>query len=118
MANVTVPVGANTATVQVLDANGVDISGSCVITATSSDPTVIQIGSPDPTTKNVIPFTALVPNGTADVVYDASNSAGDLQQTDTLTVAVTAPASMLIVYGTSVATHAAAGGGAGHKRGK
>lgn len=110
MATITVPSGPNTATVQVLDANGADITGTCTITATSSDPTVIQIGSPSASTPNVIPFTALMPAGTADILYDASNSAGDIQQTDVITVAVTAPASMTVTYGTVIATHVAAHG--------
>jgi hypothetical protein len=107
MANIVVPVGPNTATVQVLDANGVDITGSCSITATSSDPTVVAIGNPDATTPNVIPFTALVPNGTATVTYTASNAAGTFSQSDNIQVFVTAPASMMITYGTTVPAHAA-----------
>lgn len=104
MSQVNVPMGANSATVQVLDANGADITGSCAITATSSDPTQVAIGNPDPTTPNVIPFTALVAGGVADITYDANNSAGDLQQTDTLTVVVTAPGSMLLTYAASIPT--------------
>jgi hypothetical protein len=101
----TVPVGPNTATVQVLDANGVDITGSCSIVAVSSDPTTIQIGSPDATTPNVIPFTALVPgvSGTT-ISYTASNSAGQVVQVDTLDVQITAPASMVVTYGTTIPT--------------
>lgn len=104
MSQVNVPMGANSAAVQVLDANGADITGSCAITATSSDPTQVAIGNPDPSTPNVIPFTALVAGGTADITYDANNSAGDLQQTDTLTIVVTAPGSMLITYAATIPT--------------
>lgn len=104
MSQVTVPLGPNSASVQVLDANGADITGSCAITATSSDPTQVAIGNPDPSTPNVIPFTALVAGGTADITYDANNAAGDLQQTDTLTIQVTAPGSMLITYGATIPT--------------
>jgi hypothetical protein len=89
----------------VLDANGADITGSCTITAVSTDSTVIQIGTPDPTTPATIPFTANTPGSSADVTYSASNAAGEVQQTDTLNVQVTAPASMLITYGTTVAVH-------------
>ena len=104
MSQVTVPLGPNSATVQVLDANGADITGSCAITATSSDPTQVAIGNPDPASPNVIPFTALVAGGTADITYDANNAAGDLQQTDTLVIQVTAPGSMLITYAASIPT--------------
>lgn len=97
-----VPVGPNTATVQVLDPTGSDITGSCTITAVSSDPTVIQVGNPDAATPNIIPFTALVPASTADVTYTATNSAGQVVQTDNLSVEVTAPTSMVITYGTTV----------------
>jgi hypothetical protein len=100
--NVTVPTGANTATVQVLDANGADITGSCTLQVASSDSTIIQIGSPDAASPNVIPFTALGEGGSADVSYTATNAEGQVVQTDTLTVAVTAPASMVITYGTTV----------------
>ena len=100
--NVTVPVGANTATVAVLDANGSDITGSCQITATSSDPTEIQIGTPDAATPNVIPFTALVAGGTATVTYQASNNAGTIMQSDTLTIAETAPSTMTVTYGATI----------------
>jgi hypothetical protein len=101
---VTVPTGSNAATVQVLDMNGSDITGSCVITATSSDSTVIQIGNPDPTTPNIIPFTALTGGGTATITYDASNASGQVSQTDSITVAVVAPGSMVVVYSASIPT--------------
>ena len=100
--NVTVPPGPNTATIQVLDANGTDISGSCQVAAVSSDPTQVQIGTPDAATPDVIPFTSLVPGGTANITYTATNSAGSIQQVDTLTIEVTTPTSMVVTYGTSV----------------
>ena len=102
MSLVTVPMGPNSASIQVLDANGGDITGSCAIVATSSDPTQIAIGNPDPATPNVIPFTSLVAGGTADITYDASNALGDVQQTDTLTIQVTAPGSMIVTYGAAI----------------
>jgi hypothetical protein len=101
--SVIVPSGANSATVQVLDANGADITGSCSIAAVSSDPTVVQIGSPDATTPNIIPFTAVgAPGSTATITYTATNPAGSVEEVDTLTVQVTAPASMVVTYGTTV----------------
>jgi len=102
MSTVVVPVGANTATVQVLDANGTDITGSCSITAVSSDPTQVAIGTPDVTTPNVIPFTGLIPGGTATITYTATNSAGNVVQIDTLQIQLTAPASMVILYGATL----------------
>ena len=105
--SVTVPTGANTATVQVLDATGADITGSCSIAATSSDSTVVQIGSPDAATPNVIPFTAMKPGGTATVTYVATNSQGNTQEVDTLTIQITAPASMTVTYGTVIPPAAA-----------
>ena len=101
----TVPVGPNSATVQVFDPNGADITGSCTITATSSDPTVVQIGSPDPTQPAVIPFTSLVPGGTATISYTATNAAGEVDETDTINIQITAPASMTIMYGTTIPVH-------------
>src|SRR6516164_569650 len=95
--SVTVPTGANTATVQVLDATGADITGSCSIAATS----------PDATTPNVIPFTAMKPGGTATVTYVATNSQGNTQEVDTLTIQITAPASMTVTYGTVIPPAAA-----------
>jgi hypothetical protein len=86
----------------VLDATGADITGSCSINAVSSDSTQVAIGNPDPTTPNVIPFTALVPGGTATITYTAANSAGNVMQTDTLQIQVTAPASLTIIYAASI----------------
>jgi hypothetical protein len=100
--NVTVPLGVNAATVQVLDANGSDITAGCTITAVSSDPSVIQIGNPNAANPNIIPFTALKEGSTATIDYTATNSAGEVSQTDSVTVTVTAPASMVIVYTTTV----------------
>jgi hypothetical protein len=100
--NIVVPLGPNSAAVQVLDQSGADITGSCSISAVSSDPTQVQIGSPDPSTPNVIPFTSLVEGGTADINYSASNSAGQVQQTDTISIQAAAPTSMKIVYGTTI----------------
>lgn len=100
--NVTVPTGPNTATLQVLAADGSDVTGSCTITATSSDPTIIQIGNPDASTPNVIPFTALLAGDTADVTYTATNAAGSTTQTDTLTIAEPAPAGMTVTYGSVI----------------
>jgi hypothetical protein len=100
--NVTVPTGPNTATVQVLDANGADITGSCAITASSSDPTVVLVGNPDPASPNVIPLVGLTAGSSADVTYTGANASGTTTQTDTITVAVTAPAGMVVTYGTSI----------------
>ena len=103
MSNVIVPSGPNTATVQVLDANGADITGTCSIAATSSDSTVVSIGSPDPATPATLPITAVgAPGSTATLTYTAMNSAGTVTQTDTLTVQITAPATMVITYGTTI----------------
>jgi hypothetical protein len=99
---IVVPTGANSAEVQVLDANGADISGTCQLQAESSDPTVIQIGNPDATTPNLIPFTALQPGATATIKYTATNSVGNVSQTDTLQVEVTTPSSMKVTYGTTL----------------
>jgi len=99
---VTVPVGPNSATVKVLDGTGADITGSCTINAVSSDSTQVQIGNPDPTMPSVIPFTALVPGGSASITYTATNSAGEVDQTDTLHIQITSPASMVIVYAASL----------------
>jgi hypothetical protein len=107
MSTVVVPVGPNSASVQVLDANGADITGSCSINAVSSDSTMVAIGNPDPTTPNVIPFTALVPGGTADITYTAVNSAGQVTQTDTLQIQVTAPTSLVITYAATMPLTAA-----------
>jgi hypothetical protein len=90
-----------------LDATGADITGSCSIAATSSDSTVVQIGSPDAATPNVIPFTAMKPGGTATVTYVATNSQGNTQEVDTLTIQITAPASMTVTYGTVIPPAAA-----------
>jgi hypothetical protein len=97
--NLIVPLGSNTATVKALDANGGDVTASCTFLAESSDPTVIQIGNPDATTPNVIPFTALMAGSTANITYTATDEAGSITATDTLTVSVNAPASLTIVYG-------------------
>jgi hypothetical protein len=103
MSAFTVPAGANSATLQVLDANGVDITAGCSVAAVSSDSTVIAIGNPDPTTPNVIPFTAVGAEGSsATVTYTATNSAGSTQQVDTLTITVTAPATINVTYGTTI----------------
>jgi hypothetical protein len=102
MSTVVVPPGPNTATVQVLDANGADITGSCSITAVSSDPTVVQVGSPDASTPNVIPLTALKEGGACTITYTGSNAMGSATQTDNVSVALTAPASMTVVYGATV----------------
>ena len=103
MSNVIVPSGPNTAMVQVLDANGADITGTCSIAATSSDPTVVQVGSPDPATPATLPLTAVgAPGSTATISYVSMNSAGTITQSDTLTVQITAPATMVITYGTTI----------------
>jgi hypothetical protein len=109
--NITVPTGANSADVQVLDSNGADITGTCTITAESSDPSVVAIGNPDPASPAMIPFNVVGAEGsTADIVYTATNASGNVAQTDVLVVAVTVPTSMVITYGTTipVATPAAA----------
>jgi hypothetical protein len=107
MSTVIVPVGPNTATVQVLDANGSDITGSCTITAVSSDPTQLAIGNPDATTPNVLPFTAITPGGSVTVDYEAANAQGNVIQTDTIQIEVTAPSSMVITYGATLPATAA-----------
>jgi len=107
MSTVVVPVGPNTATIQVLDANGSDITGSCTITAVSSDPTVLAIGNPDATTPNVIPFTSNTPGGSVTVDYEAANASGNVIQTDTIQIEITAPSSMLITYGATLPQTAA-----------
>ncbi|MBA0085743.1 MAG: hypothetical protein HRJ53_12165 [Acidobacteria bacterium Pan2503] len=103
---VTVPEGPNSATVKVLDGTGADITGSCTINAVSSDSTIVQIGNPDPTMPSVIPFTALVPGGSATIMYTATNSAGEIDQTDTINIQITAPASMVIVYAATLPVRA------------
>jgi hypothetical protein len=105
MANqtVVVPMGVNEAYVSVLDQYGNDITGSCTITAASSDPTVIQIGTTDASRPSTIPFTALTTGGKATVQYAATNPMGQVQQTDTLQVEVIAPSSMLVSYKTTLA---------------
>ena len=108
MADINVPLGPNAATVKVLDQTGADITGSCSIAAVSSDPTQIQIGNPDPTTPNVIPFTALVEGGSASVQYTASNSAGQVVQSDTLHIQAATPTSMQITYQSSLSKAAPA----------
>jgi hypothetical protein len=97
-----VPLGANAATVQILDAQGNDITSTCTITAQSSDPTVLAVGTP--TSPNVIPFTALKEGGSATLSYTAVNNAGQIQEVDTLDVVVTAPASMNVTYAQTVVT--------------
>jgi len=51
----------------------------------------------------VIPFTAANPGtqGTT-ITYTATNAAGQVVQTDTVDVMVTAPVAMTIVYGTTI----------------
>jgi len=101
MATVVVPVGANSASVKALDQNGSDVTSSCQIQAVSSDPTVIQIGTPDATTPSTIPFTALK-IGAATISYTATNDQGSAQYSDTLDVQAAAPASMTVTYGTTM----------------
>lgn len=97
---VQIPLGPNTATITVLDQSGNDITSTCTITAVSADPTVVAVGTP--TSPNVIPLTALKEGGSTTVAYTAVNSAGQIVETDTLNVVVTAPASMSVAYAASV----------------
>ena len=43
---VVVPIGPNSSNLQVFDQNAADITGACQINAVSSDPSIIQIGTP------------------------------------------------------------------------
>jgi|SRR5215472_1760141 len=100
---VTIPTGPNTATIQVLDAAGADITGTCTFVASSSDPTVVQIGNPDSSTPNVIPLTGVGAEGSScTVTYTAMNSMGQVVENDTVNITVTAPATMVVTYGTVV----------------
>jgi hypothetical protein len=115
--NITVPTGQNSAKVQVLDSNGADITGTCAITAESSDPSVLAIGNPDPASPATIPFNVVGAEGSsADIVYTATNASGNVAQTDTLTVAVTVPTSMLITYATTIPVAAPASAPAKSKK--
>jgi hypothetical protein len=102
MSSFVVPVGPNSATVKVLDANGADITAGCTISAESSDSAAIAIGNPDAASPNVIPFTALEEGASATITYQAVNSVGQVTQTDTLQVQVSGPASMQVTYGTTL----------------
>jgi hypothetical protein len=97
-----IPLGANAATVQILDAQGNDITSTCTITAQSADPTIVAVGTP--TSPNVIPLTALKEGGSTTVSYTAVNSAGQIVETDTLNVVVTAPATINVTYAQTVVT--------------
>jgi len=99
---VSIPLGPNTATVKVLDQNGNDITTTCTITAVSSDATVVSVGTA--TTPNQIPLSALKEGGSCTVTYTAVNSAGQIVETDTLNVSVTAPASITVSYASTVVT--------------
>jgi hypothetical protein len=108
MSAVTVPTGPNTATIKVLDANGADITGTCSFVASSSDPTVVAVGNPDATTPNVIPLNAVgAPGSSCNITYQAMNSAGQIEQVDTVTLQLTSPASMVVTYGSVIPTVAA-----------
>jgi len=106
---VNIPFGANSAKIIVLDAQGNDITSTCTLTATSSDPTVVAIGTPGAGAPNVIPFTALKENASCTITYVAVNASGQIQEVDTVNVVVPAPASMSVTYSSTVVTPPASG---------
>src|ERR1700758_131250 len=99
-----VPLGPNSATIKVMDKDGNDITGTCTFSAVSADPTIITIGTPDAGSPNVIPFNSLVEGKGTTIAYTATNSAGQIVETDTLNIVVTAPASMVVTYATTIAS--------------
>ena len=95
---VNIPYGTNQASVQVLDAQGNDITSTCTITATSSDPTVVAVGTISPGFPSLVPLTGLKEGGSCQITYNAVNFEGQIQEVDSLTVVVSAPASMKVSY--------------------
>ena len=102
MAALKATLGPNTATRKVLDGSGDDITGTSTYAATSSDPTAVSIGTPSTSTPNVIPFTSLKEGGSSTLTITATNTAGNVVNTDTLSIVITAPSSITVTYATTV----------------
>jgi hypothetical protein len=96
--SVNIPPGANVATVQVLDAQGNDITDTCTITVTPADPTLLAVGAGDGADPENFPFETLQDSGSTQLLYNAQNTAGSITETDTLTITVTAPATINVTY--------------------
>jgi hypothetical protein len=107
---VQVPLGANQATIDVLDGSGNDVTSTCTFSAVSGDPTTVAIGTPAAGTPNVIPFTSLKEGGSTTITYTAVNSGGQIVETDTLNIVVTAPASMTVTYDDTIVSPPASSG--------
>jgi hypothetical protein len=102
--NVNVPSGPNAVSTQVFDQFGNDITGSCTLTASSSNPAGVAVGAAAGGDPDTIPLTDGPAGQSAEITYVASNAEGQIQDVDTLNVVPTAPATMVRTYQYTIVT--------------
>jgi hypothetical protein len=79
--------------IQVLDADGVDITSLCTITSMSSDPSTVSVGTAFGETD-----AHALKTGSVQVTHAAVNDSGSVQEVDTVNSTVPAPAQIIVTY--------------------